>query len=287
MSTDDLKRAQTAYTTYCKSCHGDNMKGIGLYPSVVEAGQRILFDDFKTLLATGRGQMPGFPHIDEQSVTAIYRYLGGNPFRRFGFGSRGNNAETIPEGPVVGSGGANIKPDEKTVPAMTDYPDGVDQPENRYTTDYGTTWPDLLDPVWSWVMAYDLNTGTVKWKQPLGEDKRSIEKGDKNLGAPNASQRKGIVVTSTGVLFCNGKGGKLYAYDAENGKLLWETTLSYESNTQPVMYEINGKQYLVVNASSNFGRDSFDHSKEPGALPKGFVVYALPDKNDSDLAGTK
>jgi quinoprotein glucose dehydrogenase len=24
-------------------------------------------------------------------------------------------------------------------------------------------------------------------------------------------------------------------------------------------------------------RDSYDHSKKPGALPKGYVVYALPD----------
>ena len=86
------------------------------------------------------------------------------------------------------------------------------------------------------------------------------------------------MVTSTGVLFCNAKGGKLYAYDVDNGNLLWETTLSRESNTQPVMYELNGKQYLVVNATANFTRDSFDHSKEPGALPRGYVVYALPDK---------
>jgi len=44
------------------------------------------------------------------------------------------------------------------------------------------------------------------------------------------------------------------------------------------MYELNGKQYLVVNATANFTRDSFDHSKETGALPRGYVVYALPDK---------
>jgi quinoprotein glucose dehydrogenase len=42
------------------------------------------------------------------------------------------------------------------------------------------------------------------------------------------------------------------------------------------MYELNGKQYLVVNATNNFARDSYDHSKDPGALPRGYVVYALP-----------
>ena len=183
----------------------------------------------------------------------------------------------MPDGPVVASGGAPVKPDTITAPAMTDYPTGAPHPVNRYTTDYGTAWPDLLGPTWAWVMAYDLNTGTIKWKQPLGEDAVASRKGDKTTGAVNGSQRKGMIVTSTGILFCTGKGGKLYAYDADNGKLLWETTLSHETNAQPIMYELNGKQYLVLNATNNFAKDSFNHSKDPGALPKGYVVYALLD----------
>ena len=90
------------------------MTGRGIAPSVVNAGQRILFDDFKTLIAVGRGQMPGFAHVDEQSVTALYRYLGGNPISRFGFGNRRNQTTKMPEGPVVASGGAPVKPDAKT-----------------------------------------------------------------------------------------------------------------------------------------------------------------------------
>jgi len=278
MSATDIDKAKTVYSTICKSCHGENMTGRGIAPSIVNAGQRMVFDDFKTLIAVGRGQMPGFAHIDEQSVTAVYRYLGGNVSRFGAFGARRNTEVKMPEGPVVASGGAPVPADVKPVPAMSDYPLGVAHPKNRYTTDYGTSWPELLSPTWSWVMAYDLNNGTIKWKQPLGEDAKASKAGDKTAGAPNGSQRKGIVITSTGILFCNGKGGKLYAYDADNGNLLWETTLSHESNAQPMMYELNGKQYLVVNATAGFTRDSYDHSKEPGALPRGYVVYALPDK---------
>jgi quinoprotein glucose dehydrogenase len=87
-----------------------------------------------------------------------------------------------------------------------------------------------------------------------------------------------MVVTSTGVVFATAKGGKLYAFDAENGDILWEETLSHESNAQPSMYTLNGKQYLVINATSNFAKDSYNHSKKEGALPKGYIVYALPDK---------
>lgn len=278
MSKTELDKAKSVIATTCRSCHGDNLTGRGISPNIVNAGQRMSLEDFKTLLAVGRGQMPGFAHIDEQRVIAVHRYLGGSPVLRPGFGPRRNATNKMPDGPVVASGGAPVKPDEKPAPPMIDYPRGVAHPPARYTTDYGTAWPDVLAAPWAWVIAYDLNNGTMKWKQPLGEDAAAMARGDKSTGAVNGSQRKGIVVTSTGVLFCTGKGGKLYAYDAENGKLLWESTLSHESNAQPMMYELNGRQYLVVNATNNFSKDSYDHSKDEGALPRGYVVYALPGK---------
>jgi quinoprotein glucose dehydrogenase len=43
------------------------------------------------------------------------------------------------------------------------------------------------------------------------------------------------------------------------------------------MYTLNGKQFLVINATSPFTADSYDHSRKPGALPRGYVVYALPE----------
>jgi quinoprotein glucose dehydrogenase len=267
-----VKKAKLLYNNTCKTCHGEDRNG-GVGPSIVDAGQRILFDDFKNLLTAGRGRMPGFVHIDEQSAAAIYRYLGGDPTRRFNFRRRGE-AELAPEGPIVASGGAPIKPDSVSGSVMADYPEGVDHPQDRYTTDYGIMWPHLLSPTWSWVMAYDLNTGTVKWKQPVGEGIHS-EANEEKLGVPSGAQRKGMVITSTGILFCTGKGGKLYAYDSENGTLLWEINMNHESNAQPTMFELNGKQYLVINATGYFSRDTNDRSREPGALPRGYVVYAL------------
>jgi quinoprotein glucose dehydrogenase len=278
MSKNEIQKAKTLIATSCRSCHGENLMGRGIAPGIVNSGQRMSFEEFKTVVTVGRGQMPGFVHMDEQSITAMFRYLGGNPSARFGFGPRRNQTSKTPDGPVVASGGAPVKPDNKSKPPMSDYPLGVPHPVNRYSTDYGTAWPNLLGPTWAWVIAYDLNTGTIKWKQPLGEDSLTSSKGDKTTGAINGSQRKGIIVTSTGVLFCTGKGGKLYAYDADNGKLLWETTLSHESNAQPMMYELNGKQYLVINATNNFTKDSYDHSRDPGALPRAYLVYVLPDK---------
>jgi quinoprotein glucose dehydrogenase len=278
MSADDVDRAKVLYTSSCQGCHGEDMRGVGIAPSLVNAGQRVSFDDFKTVLSVGKGQMPGFAHIDEQRVAAIYRYLGGSTGGRGGAafaGGRRGGAPPMPAGPVVASGGATVAPDGKVALPMADYPDGVAHPKDRYTTDYGTNWPNLLNPVWSRVVAYDLNKGIIKWESPVGEDLLSMEKGLK-VGTPAGSLRKGMIVTSSGILFATAKGGKLYALDSQTGKQLWETTLSFESNAQPTMYEANGRQYLVVNATGNFSRDTFNHSRKPGALPRGYVVYALP-----------
>jgi quinoprotein glucose dehydrogenase len=158
---------------------------------------------------------------------------------------------------------------------MMDYPEGVDHPADRYTTDYGLEWMGLAAPPWSSILAYDLNNGTVKWRKPIGEDSL-YAKGDQTLGAPSGTLRKGLVVTSGGVVFATAKGGKLYAFDADNGDILWQTTLSHETNGQPCIYTLRGKDYLVINATANFSPDSYNHGKKPGALPKGYVVYALP-----------
>jgi quinoprotein glucose dehydrogenase len=273
LSDNEVKLVRTLYRGSCQTCHGKDMTGSGAAPSLINVGQRYFYEEFKTLVTEGRGRMPAFVHIDEPSLSALYRYLGGT--MRPNFNRRPDGPLKI-NGPVVGSGGAKIRPDSMRVAPMTDYPEGVAHPENRYTTGYGLEWQGLASPPWASIFAYDLNNGTVKWRKPIGLDS-AFTKGDKTVGAPGGTIRKGMVITSTGVVFATGKGGVVYAFDADNGNILWETTLSNESGGQPGMYQINGKQYLVINASNRFDTDSYDFSKRPGALAKGYVVYALPE----------
>ncbi len=275
LSENEISRAKSLYTATCKTCHGENREG-GAGPSLVNMGEYIFYNEFRGIVNNGRGQMPGFTHIDEGTLKALFQYLGGNP-TSFRFPER-TVEEVIPEGPVVASGGAEIKADAQRNAPMSDYPEDTEHPEDRYTTDYGLDWPGLLSPPWSSILAYDLNEGVIKWRQPIGEDSMYVQ-GDKTKGAPGGTLRKGLLVTSTGLVFATAKGGKLYAFDADTGDLLWETTLSHETNAQPSMYTLNGKQYLVINATANFMQDSYDHSKKPDALPRGYVVYALPDGN--------
>lgn len=273
LSEDEKNRVKLLYGTSCSSCHGANLEG-GIGPSLKTVTQYVFYDDFKNIVLNGRGQMPGFVHVDEESIKGLYRFMGGIP-RSFNL-RPGDEEEKLPEGPVVATGGAKIVEDEKKDQPMTEYPDGVEHPENRYTTDYGLDWASLMSPPWSYIVAYDLNKGDILWKRPIGVDSLYVQ-GDGSKGAISGVLRKGMVVTSSGIVFATAKGGKLYALDQDDGSILWETTLSYESNAQPVMYLLNGKQYLVINATGNFSSDSYDRSKALGALPKGYVVYALPD----------
>src|SRR5690606_11542744 len=169
ISEDEVKRAKTLYDNTCASCHGPNMEG-GIAPTLKNVPQHIFYDEFKTIVLNGRGQMPGFVHVDETALASLYRFIGGNP-RSMNFRRAGNEEEVMPEGPVVASGGVKMREDEKRVAPMLEYPAEVNPyPESRYTTDYGLDWTDLMSPPWSYMVAYDLNPGTIKWKTPIGED---------------------------------------------------------------------------------------------------------------------
>lgn len=272
-------RAKKIYLQNCQSCHGAELQGAS-GPALKDAGKRIDLETFKNVIAVGRGPMPGFSHIDERSVAELFVFIGGTA----NFRGRGSVfTDTImPEGPVVASGGAPVyrTAQDRRDRGMKDYPSGVAAPANRYVTDYGLQYSNLMSPVWSSILAYDMNKGTIKWQRPLGQDVTVEKKGGKNTGIPIGSQRKGMIVTSTGLLFATSKGGKLYAFDAENGNLLWTGELSWETQGLPSMYEVDGRQYIVVSANAPFTKESRDKTKDPGALPPSYVVYALPVKNN-------
>jgi quinoprotein glucose dehydrogenase len=115
----------------------------------------------------------------------------------------------------------------------------------------------------------------MKWQVPLGTDEEAAKQGRQNTGVLRA-QRQSMVVTSSGVLFGTGKDGKVYAFDVDNGEELWSYKLPTGTEGIPAIYELNGKNYLVVCASTplRFGRQD-----EPTANDKGsYIVFALPDK---------
>jgi quinoprotein glucose dehydrogenase len=144
-----------------------------------------------------------------------------------------------------------------------------------YWAKYGFEgYPKFLDkdgypgfvPPWGTLNALNLDTAEYTWKIPFGEFPELAAQGLKNTGTENYG---GGVVTAGGLLFIGATNHdrKFHAYDKLTGKLLWETTLPAAGNATPAVYEINGRQYIVIAAGGGkFGTPSGGS----------YVAFALP-----------
>jgi quinoprotein glucose dehydrogenase len=86
-----------------------------------------------------------------------------------------------------------------------------------------------------------------------------------------------MVTTSTGLIFLAGGDMKIRAYDAETGQVLWTAKLPGQSQGIPAMYEADGKQYLIVNATVAPGGRA-QATDASSAQPRGYIAFALPGK---------
>jgi len=278
---------RTIYETRCQTCHGPNGEGSAGGPPALAGRGRFEPDAFRQIVVAGRAKMPAFGDLNATAIAALHTFLD-NRGGTEGTASAPGTAERT-GGPVVASGGAPrglevpVRETRYTPLGGPPYPAGVAAPANRYYTDWGLypNQPYIIGPPWSAIVAYDLNKGTIKWRVPLGEDAKGAEEGAKNTGVFMA-ERHGIIVTSTGLLFVATTDGKVRAHDEETGKILWTAALPAGSEGIPAMYEVNGRQYLVVPASSTInsggGHRRPGDTSEPAAVTRSYVAFALPRK---------
>jgi quinoprotein glucose dehydrogenase len=274
-----LERGRMAYQRSCAMCHGEDRAGTPAGPSLIAAGSQISMTQLRRTIVYGSGRMPPIGHIDDEQIADILAFMGGGGRPR-----RPSDmpAAPMPQGPVVATGGIPRPPAATPVEPMQEYPADSAAPAQRYYTDYGLGYPYLLAPPWSQIIAYDLNRGVIKWRKPLGQDRDAAAAGGKNTGLPRGSQRQGMIVTSTGIVFSTARDGVLYAFDADDGDVLWSAKLPMSTEGLPAIYELDGKHYIVVNATTpqTWGLDtqlSGIGSREP--LGKGgYVVFSLPEK---------
>ena len=123
-----------------------------------------------------------------------------------------------------------------------------------------------VSPPWGTLNAINLSTGEYAWTIPFGEYPELAAKGLTNTGTENYG---GPVVTAGGVLFIGATNydKKFRAFDKKTGELLWETTLPFAGNATPSVYEVNGRQFVVIAAGGG-------KSKEPPGAR--YVAFALP-----------
>jgi quinoprotein glucose dehydrogenase len=288
-SPEKIQRGQKLYQESCAVCHGQDRGGTPAAPSLLTIGVQIGFPQLKRTVLYGNGRMPPIGHLEDEQISDILAFLGGGARPRL----RGNEPPPagLPPGPVVAQGGAPRPPvpvAQDNGPAgnapvgMQDYPQGVDHPAQRYFTDYGLGYPYLLAAPWSSILAYDLNRGVIKWRKPLGQDRDVAAAGGRHTGVPRGSQRQGMIVTSTGIVFSTARDGVLYAFDADNGEVLWSGELPMGNEGLPAAYQVKGKTYIVVNATTpltwglNSRESGIGSSTPPGK--GGYVIFALPDR---------
>jgi glucose dehydrogenase len=143
--------------------------------------------------------------------------------------------------------------------------------DGRYTTNGFGLFPQIANPPYTTLTAYDLNQGTIKWQIGLGDDLRLAAQGIKGTGTA-AMTKGGIIVTATGLLFVTAADRKVHIYDSTTGAQLSELPLGGPTSGGSSMYELGGRQYLLVTASPGFGRGG----PAPVAGPTGLIAYALP-----------
>jgi quinoprotein glucose dehydrogenase len=111
---------------------------------------------------------------------------------------------------------------------------------NKFLTKSGQP---VLSPPWGTLTAIDLNSGDVKWKTILG-DNDSLYRDKPPTGTENYG---GPAITAGGLLFIAATpDAKLRAFNKSTGKLLWETKLPNAGFATPAVYEVAGKQYVVI-----------------------------------------
>jgi quinoprotein glucose dehydrogenase len=102
-----------------------------------------------------------------------------------------------------------------------------------------------VKPPWSELVKYDLNTGDIKWRVPVG-----VQEAPAEYGIPKTTgvqfPRDAPVVTAGGLIFLGaGPEKKIHAYDRDNGKELWQYSVPNGTEGMPAVYEVNGKQFVV------------------------------------------
>ncbi|MPQ55279.1 pyrroloquinoline quinone-dependent dehydrogenase [Duganella sp. FT27W] len=158
------------------------------------------------------------------------------------YASKDANAKAAGKG--EGEGGASVYPQINAPYAIS---------VNAGWRNLGTGVPCTAPP-YGGIRAISLDTGKTLWDGPLGTARRNgpfgIPSGIPfNIGLPNNG---GAVVTAGGLVFIAAATDNLFrAIDIRTGRTVWQDVLPAGGQANPMAYEINGQQYIVIAATGH------------------------------------
>jgi quinoprotein glucose dehydrogenase len=156
------------------------------------------------------------------------------------------------------------------------YPDGT--PDfTRYTINEYHTVGHRIRPPYTTIVKYDLNRPAIAWRVGYGDDPELAARGITGTGMPGVVNS--LIVTASGLVFGAGLDNHIRAWDSANGRQLWAARFGGDFLGSPIMYEMGGRQFLVVPAAGTSEGRGAGAPPVPAAgnqPPMGWVAYALP-----------
>ena len=195
-------------------------------------------EQFGTLLSSGRRMMPALPQLSVTEKLALASFI-------LEIKNKQNTVFVAPK---------RAEDEWLNMPYMaTGY--------NKFLTKEG--YPAIAPP-WGTLNAIDLNTGELLWKDTLGDypelKAKGIHSGTENYGGP--------VVTAGGLIFIAATSdSKIRAFNKRTGELLWENDLPACGFATPAVYEVDGRQYVVIACGGGKLKQKSGDS---------YVAFALP-----------
>jgi len=151
----------------------------------------------------------------------------------------------------------------------------------RFTSPYDfmftSTYLSPIGPPWSEIVAYDLNTGDIKWRVPHGSVAAPAALG---ITADSGAHwpRGGLLLTGGGLLFAASGSDKTFrAYDRRTGKVVWTYTLPAASDGVPASYEAGGRQFILVPVAAQHGWNPARFPTLPPPPASSYMAFALPE----------
>ncbi len=105
-------------------------------------------------------------------------------------------------------------------------------------------------PPWGGLTAVNLTDATIKWDVALGSiEERLPLPIPWELGMPGVG---GPIITASGLIFIAATFDQNFrAFDIDTGKELWRFKLPAGSQTTPITYSVNGRQYIVLTSGGH------------------------------------